>query len=508
MSKRFIGFLTLILLTYGLYSFTTYQELLYVLALLIAIPLASFLLLFIGRYFVNVKVRLEKNRVYRTETFKLFIEIENKSPFYFPLVKIEFNKPRDNFSIKTVKANNNIYATNELKELNRFEEEYFTDLNVPNEEIAAWKGTSYAYRLYKWPHFARSEQLISLALPQNSFVEHSLDLISQNKGVYEVGTDSILLQDLFSFFYLPLPKRKFFNSRAKEYDSVRELEVYPNPRKWSSPEAGKLKEPEQVLMSTDNRKVSNEIDTLANVRDYQRGDRMKQIHWKLSSRTGNWLAREFEDPRQGGVLFVLDPKLPDSCVLPIEYANQATEILAATIRVISKTEGPLNLLLEEKVITSPGEGVEATNFYRHLMFWQAQIKSNDPRLGTNDFKKSCNIVKIRTELSELLRKECKNKIYRAVVICTARMNQALINEMVKIQKAGSQIILIFIHNEKAETLKENLKYLIRSDVRVMPSKINSLLPYAEVAGTTENKAAPRVNINSNIMPKERGKKNV
>ncbi len=456
MSNRFFSYLLLILLTYALYSYNSYQALLYLLILLIALPLSSFILLLIGRYFVKVNLISDKTRVYRTENFNITLEVENKSPFYFPLMKLEFNLPRNDRILKLEK--------NSSKKISNL----------------------YNFRLYRKPHFVSSNKLISLALPQNALITHNIFLKSKHKGNYKVGTDSIVLQDLFGFFYLPLPKRSIYDRKTHKYTSVINLEVLPNPKIWKLSEFGVLMDPEQILISNNNKKVSNEVDTIAKVRTYQQGDRMKQIHWKLSARNNEWLTREFEDPRQGGILFILDPKIPDSCVDPYNYSNNATEIIAASMRHFSRTEGPLNLLLDETAYSALGEGLEPIKFYEELMYWKGQIKKGDLRLKNNDFQLACNVLENRSSLTEMMDKGLQNKVYRAVVICTARIHDKLINELLRIQESGSQVILLFMHNENQKDLDNTIKKLVRSKVKIITNKVSSLEPYKEL-GAKEKK---------------------
>lgn len=469
MSKRFLSYITLVLLVYALFSFTAYEELLFLLVIMLILPVLSFLLLLIGRYFVRVNIINFEDKVYRTEQFTLQLEVENRGPFYFPLVKIEFNHPNTDDVLQVSKPRRRSRTT-EDEEFATFAEMAKTD------DLDASTGDK-VFRFYKSPHRVSRRKILSFALPPRSLLRNNLVFTSSNKGSYNIGTDSIILKDLFGFFYLPLPKSSRTNRQTKASTTKVSMDIYPNPNKWRSPDPGQLQEPEQVLISTHNKKVSNEVDTIANVRDYQRGDRMKQIHWKLSARTGTWLSREFEDPRQGGILFVIDPKLPDSSAAPKLYANQAAEVFAANIRHFSRTEGPLNLLVEEDLYFAAGEGHEPINFYEQLMYWKPQIRSNDKRARRAEFKAACNVVENRLELTDTIMKQLRSKVYRAVVVLSARMNDELTKELIRIQKIGSQVIFIFLHNEPDENVEEILKPILRARIRTFPTRVSSLVPY-------------------------------
>ena len=497
MSKRFFSYLAIVLLVFALYSYNAYQELLYLLILLLALPLMSYILLLIGRYFVRINLTSNKNKVYRGDQFDLVLEIENHGPFYFPLVKIEFNKPmsddilqvRQERRRRSPRDAETLVVTNSNDGLIRFNS--FSQV-IPEKPTRGFRGEEKIFRFYRTPHQVAKRKMINFALPQRSLLRNNITVESSNKGTYAIGTDSILLQDLFGFFYLPLPKSSRFDKETQSNTSEIRMDVYPNPNVWKSPDTGQLQEPEEVLISTQNKKVSNEVDTLANVRAYQRGDRMKQIHWKLSARTGEWLARVFEDPRQGGILFALDPKLPDSAINAKNYNNQAAEITAASMKQFARSEGPLSLLLDEDLHFAPGDGEEPVNLYRQLMHWQAQLRKDDRRAARREFKQYANVVDNRLELTETLPKELASKVYRAVVAITARMNDQLVKELIRARDIGSQVILVFLHNETAESLEEVLKPIMRAGIRVYPSRISSLVPYINTELEAEANGEPEL----------------
>lgn len=471
MSLRFFLYLLLVGLTYALYSFHAMQELLFLLIILIAIPLVSFFLLLISRYFVRVRMVTNKEEIFRLENFPLEIEVENRGPFFFPVFQMEFNLP--------------------------VHPEYFLPSTMSADDEKSRRRLQRAlkrrvFRLYRYPHLAYQHKISTMVLPQFSTNVQEMVLTPRHKGTYTLGSDSIVLQDLFGFFYLPLPKKGRRYKESKSSSTELSMHVLPNPNLAQAPMTGELLAPEQVLMSKQNLKVSNEVDTLANVRAYQSGDRIKQIHWKLSARLGTFLSREFEDPRQGGILFMLDPKLPDACISPIEYADESSEMMATCMRHFSKTEGPLTYIQNEEYFSHPGEGTEPFNFYRALKNFKPQIKPGDSRLNNPYSRRASQVVTNRMELSDVLHKEIRREKYRAIVVVTARMNTVLAQELHAAQKGGSQVILIFLHNEEEKRLNELLSVLSHSKVKLIPARIESLQAYmdpTEGEGMQENHKA-------------------
>lgn len=480
MSIRFILYLILVGLTFAMYSFHAMQELLFLLIILIALPLFSFLILLIARYFVRIRIITDKEELYRLEDFSLQIEVENRGPFYFPAVQIEFNLP--------------------------LQAEYFVPSYMAAEDERSKKRFRRAlnrkvFRFYRYPHLAYQHKISTLILPQFSSNTQEVILTPKHKGTYLLGSDSVVLQDLFGFFYLPLPKAGRRYKKTKESSTELTMHILPNPSQAKPPMTGELMAPEQVLMSKQNLKVSNEIDTLANVREYRPGDRVKQIHWKLSARLGEFLSREFEDPRQGGILFLLDPKLPDACHSPIDYVDQASEVMASSMRQMSRVEGPLTYIQADEYYRHPGEGSDPFNFYRALRAYMPQIKPGDPRLRDIFTVKSTQKTSTRAELSDILHKEVRREKYRAILVVTARMNAKLAQELYAAQKGGSQVLLVFLHNEIDKRLEEILSPLAHSKVRYFPVRINSLDAYQEEVVTPSESTGQNIEgVKQNVSP--------
>lgn len=82
---------------------------------------------------------------------------------------------------------------------------------------------------------------------------------------------------------------------------------------------------------TDSRKVSNELDALANIREYRFGDPLKRIHWKLSARYDKLMVKEFEDPRKRFICFSVDPVRPEDNKLAVNIHDWQLEAAASVM---------------------------------------------------------------------------------------------------------------------------------------------------------------------------------
>ncbi len=143
---------------------------------------------------------------------------------------------------------------------------------------------------------------VGLTLPQGE-VEMPLDIgpLKQRSysvpfflphvGVMALGAKAIQVQDLFRFFRLGLPRLP------------RLAEVTVLPRSF---DVEKL----QFLMEDDGRalpnRVSEDLTSPEDTRNYRQGDPLKRIHWKLSSRKRELVVRRFEMPAPPDTLILMD----------------------------------------------------------------------------------------------------------------------------------------------------------------------------------------------------------
>lgn len=128
-----------------------------------------------------------------------------------------------------------------------------------------------------------------------AFEKYDLDFTARfdHVGSYRVGVEYVLVSDFV----------RLFNKRLPGTDAVT-VEVAP-----------KIFPLERIMLSTDSlveirralRSVLSDSMDYAGVRDYERGDSLKRIHWKLSARMdGSYVTRLYEVNVNPGVTIVMD----------------------------------------------------------------------------------------------------------------------------------------------------------------------------------------------------------
>lgn len=137
---------------------------------------------------------------------------------------------------------------------------------------------------------ASMESDFTIAPKTDSKFDFDMDM--KHIGVYQVGLKTLKIYDMFGLFRINVPIKG-------------EFEVYVKPRIYSMDD---LQVEEEVFLDSnkDTRNtVPNGIDYVG-VREYTPGDSMKQIHWKLSAHSVNYMTKLSESSRQSDFAVVLD----------------------------------------------------------------------------------------------------------------------------------------------------------------------------------------------------------
>lgn len=120
----------------------------------------------------------------------------------------------------------------------------------------------------------------------------SFDMDMPHIGVYQVGLKGIDIYDFLGIFRRKLPVSGNF-------------QVYSKPKVHDMDEVGFSMEAQAESVRNTNQVFSQGSD-YTGVRDYALGDPIKQIHWKLSAHTSNYMTKIFDSSRQTDFTVILD----------------------------------------------------------------------------------------------------------------------------------------------------------------------------------------------------------
>lgn len=199
----------------------------------------------------------------------------------------------------------------------------------------------------------RKNTVLSLR-PQSSFTRKDT-IILNKRGHYQLGDISIITRDIFGFY-------SFQKTIAKRTS----LLVYPKIRELSSLKIIASYQPGELLT---HNSIFEDRTNISSLRDYQEGDPIKTIHWKLSAKKDQPIVKSFENRVDTNVIVFLESskqvfqddvnrrledKSVDIALSIISYClNQHIQVILETqkedkyIRIIGQDEVDLKPFLEE-----------------------------------------------------------------------------------------------------------------------------------------------------------------
>ena len=240
----------------------------------------------------------------------------------------------------------------------------------------------------------------------------SLPFSAAHVGSFRVGVRACLTEDLMGFFQY---RRIFDLSSAELLVLPQFFETDPLPLSPGDPGSD--------IMS----RATEDLSAPADIRSYQPGDPLKKIHWKLSLRKGELLARTFDEPILQDVLILMDCSRPPSWGHP-EAEADVRDALLETAASIFRNQEITDLSLHLPLFgTHPAE-LEKSMGLPLIMENLARADFSE----TNRFE-----TVLQLEVRRLRKVGC-------LVIITARLNSNMVDVMIRMRRLGPCIRLYLV----------------------------------------------------------------
>ena len=132
------------------------------------------------------------------------------------------------------------------------------------------------------------------------FPKNGENVFPLNDFIPNCGQQRVTMNDAFCYDFFHLFKKKV------EFDMKWSYIMYPYHTnvQVSLSQNIRREKPGEIY---DPKRKGNDISEVFNLREYQEGDSLKSIHWKLSAKTDSIIVREFSRPINYQVLILLDP---------------------------------------------------------------------------------------------------------------------------------------------------------------------------------------------------------
>lgn len=265
--------------------------------------------------------------------------------------------------------------------------------------------------------FENQFQVRNFSLQPYCGKSYSIELQCKYRGNYEVGINSVEIEDFFGLFVFK------YNIFEPKYVTVYPRIVYL----------------ERFLLKTDYISESHSIinnrnedmTTISDIRKYAYGDSLKRIHWKLTAKAQNFMVKKYQSTSEINTLMLLDlQKNPYSSGENIIIEDKVIESIVAVLYYCLYNWIQVNLVFFNGSLIN----LQAKN---HLMFneifeMMAKVKFNES-----------------VPVKDLLEIYVSNTLTKTnILIFTSNLDYELYNQIYKTSTSGFDVSIIYTSPEK------------------------------------------------------------
>lgn len=447
---KLIPYLGLVFSAYAVYSFMDEPIFKFLFVFLLIQPLVSALLLLITRRALHWEIVPLRSEGRRLDEVVYLLKIENRLPLALPhirfLLAAKFH-PR-----AFVMRQADLLEIGKLGSLEQLDVLARSMRQTAPETLTLGQYQERAHYLHQIPTRRALGQ--NLNLPETAFLNlqlagreeaiYRLNFLPGHCGIERLEAIHVRIDDLFSFFTTKAP---LTTQESRDYT------ILPNPIFFRARVSEDLPDPQPIDVERWTDRIGNEVNALANIRAWRPGDRMKDIHWKVSAKAQEFLVKEYEDPRKGSILFLLDPYWPNS-IEPAERADfkdEFCEVTSALFAAMQRKEGPFTLRHLDQRMETPGEGHSARPVDRYLAGLRFRSLHEEDLLRGSGEAYFEQLTDMKTQrapmgppsLAKMLGDEYKLESWRAIVIVTANVGRPLTEGILRIlRERTAQIVLV------------------------------------------------------------------
>ncbi len=265
--------------------------------------------------------------------------------------------------------------------------------------------------------FENQFQVKNFSLTPFSGRNYTFKLQCNYRGNYEMGINSVELEDFFGLF------RFKYNIYEPKYITVYPRIVYLEKFRLK---IDYMSESNSILNSRDE-----DMTTISDVRKYQYGDNLKRIHWKLTARSQELMVKKFQSTSEANILMLLD--LQKNNFTPGENIIVEDKLIESAVAILYYCLNkwiPVNFAFFSDSL----HNVHATNHQSFNEIYEilAKVKFTD-----------------NVPIKDLLEIYTSNALHStSVIIFTSNLDFDLYSQLHKTLNFGYDVSLVYISPEK------------------------------------------------------------
>lgn len=277
---------------------------------------------------------------------------------------------------------------------------------------------------------ATGEQTVSLdfSLSPRQTRELTFTVCPPHVGLYEIGVPQVRFFDPMGLFSLSRKMEPQVVAAAPRLLVLAPLRNSAGPASETAVSAAFAR--------------SMETDSYNGVREYQFGDSLRHIHWKLTSHTGRYMSRRYETRRREGVTVCIDRVRPalseEDCRLMYDCVTETGVALAAAA---------VRRRLPAEILSAGSDGPA-----RRALRRRADVQSAANELGAAVFGGSL-------PLARLLAGERDRAAGDWLLVCAASLDSALVSTLTALAAGGRRLALIYATPAPADLSPEDSRIM-------------------------------------------------
>ncbi len=234
-----------------------------------------------------------------------------------------------------------------------------------------------------------------------------MPLHAAHVGVFTSGIRSCTVEDLMGIF-----RRKIVPAGTEYSLTVLPLTFEPAPLKMAPGDPG------SEIMA----RATEDLNAPSDVRNYQPGDTMKKIHWKLSLRKGELMVRKFDEPVLQEALILMDCSRPPDLGHPEAEADLRDALLETGASLFA------DQIRTDHTVRMPLTGSHAVDLDE-----RTELSIAFDYLTKIDFSATERFEQVLMMESRRLSK------VGCVAVVTARLNSAIVEMMIRMHRIGPNL---------------------------------------------------------------------
>ena len=278
-----------------------------------------------------------------------------------------------------------------------------------------------------------STRLEDMSFRPNQIIELKRKFIAKRRGYYKIGKLEVQVSDLFNIF-----------RKKRELDKSIYIKIYPKIIDFE-----RLKEDYSGALGSINSSISslNDFTNIRSFREYQIGDNLKNIHYKLSARNKKLYVKEFYESNYIDYTIITDGSFREK--LRISSEEKSISISLSIAKYILSRSGQVQYIISNK--SSLKQSLKNMEDFK-LLYERILDSYFDSEISLGDY--------LKNYLRSMVTKT-------RFIIITSEIDKKLVGSLISMKNQANKIILYLIDCSDREVYRELILALESNDIRVL-----------------------------------------